>query len=138
MLIEVLVALAVVAVSLASIGAVVATTSRGTRLLEARVARLEMARVVVAALPDRDQLVLGSSSGEIAGHRWRLDVAALEGTEGAAGGGSIGGPTGGEVSSGAASAVAPWVPLTVTATVQSPTGGVLQISTVRLQRRRSQ
>ena len=69
-LIEALVALAIVAASLASIGALIATTARGTRSIEQRLLRLEAARVALTALPDRDQLAPGGVSGELDGHRW--------------------------------------------------------------------
>ena len=36
--------------------------------------RVEAARAIATALPDRDQLKPGSFSGETAGHRWRIDV----------------------------------------------------------------
>src|ERR1700722_11832276 len=72
-LIEALVALAVVATSLSSIGALVATTVRGTRSIERHLTELETARAIEAALPDRAQLVPGNVSGEISGQRWRVD-----------------------------------------------------------------
>jgi general secretion pathway protein I len=116
-LIEVLVALAIVAISLSSIGALIATTVRGTRSIERYLNQFGTARAVIAALPDRDQLVLGNFSGELAGHRWRVDVSPFVDTE-------FGSrqPT-------------PWVPQTVVVTVQSPTGRALYINTVRLRRR---
>jgi general secretion pathway protein I len=114
-LIEALVALAIVAASLASIGALIATTARGTRSIEQRLFRLEAARAAMTALPDRDQLALGSVSGELDGHRWRLEVAPL-----------------------VDAAVNPrelWLPQTVVIAVQSPGRGILEIPTVRLRRR---
>lgn len=116
-LIEVLVALSVVAVSLASIGALIATTVRGTRSLDQRLTRVETARAIATALPDRDQLNPGNFSGETAGHRWRVDVlpfiaANVDPRQ----------PT-------------PWVPQTIVLRVQSPAGPIMQINTVRLRRR---
>jgi general secretion pathway protein I len=113
-IIEVLVALAVVAASLAAIGAVVATTARATRSLEQRVALLQTARAIETGIPRRGQLAPGRSGGEIAGHRWRIDVAPL-----------------------AAGLVenSPWIPLSVVIRVQSPSGAVLELNTVRLRRR---
>jgi general secretion pathway protein I len=116
-LVEVLVALAIVAIALSSIGALIATTVRGTRSIEQYLNQLGSARAVIAALPDRDQLVLGNFSGELAGHRWRVDVSPFIDTEF-----ESRQPT-------------PWVPRTVVVTVQSPTGRTLYINTVRLQRR---
>jgi general secretion pathway protein I len=116
-LIEVLVALSVVAVALASIGALIATTVRGTRSLDLRLTRVETARAIATALPDRDQLNPGNFSGEAAGHRWRVDVlpfvaANVDPRQ----------PT-------------PWVPQTIVLRVQSPAGPIMQINTVRLRRR---
>jgi general secretion pathway protein I len=114
-LIEALVALAIVAASLASIGALIATTARGARSIEQRLFRLEAARAAMTALPDRDQLAPGSVSGELDGHRWRFEVAPLNDAR-----------------------FAPredWLPQTVIITVASPSGGILEIPTVRLHRR---
>jgi general secretion pathway protein I len=116
-LIEVLVALAIVAVSLSSIGALIATTVRGTRSIEHHMTRLATARTIAVSLPHRDQLVPGNFSGEVAGHRWRVDVSPFITT-------NVGPrqPT-------------PWVPQTVVVTVQPPAGAPVQISTIRLHRR---
>jgi general secretion pathway protein I len=111
-IIEALVALAVVAASLAAIGALVATSARGARKLEAHVAMVETARAVVAGLPKRDELALGSLSGELAGHRWRVDVLPFAGDPAAA-----------------------WQPQAVVVTVRSPAGGMLRLDTVRLRKR---
>jgi general secretion pathway protein I len=116
-LIEVLVALAIVAISLSSIGALIATTIRGTRSLEEHWMRLEIARAIATALPERDQLVPGNLSGEIAGHRWRVDVSPFI------------------ADSPARPSSTPWVPQTVVVTVQSLAGTSMQVSTVRLHRR---
>lgn len=116
-LIEVLVALAVVAISLSSIGMLIATTARGTRSIERRLTLLETTRAIVAALPDRDQLALGNFSGGLADHRWRIDVLPFNATN-------------------VDPQQAPkWVPLSVVVTVRSPDGAMLQINTLRLHRR---
>jgi general secretion pathway protein I len=113
----VLVALAVVAVSLSSLGMLIATTTRGTRSIERHLIELETARSILAALPDRDQLAPGNLTGERAGRRWRVDVLPF---------------------------VAPdidpqlttkWTPQAITVTVQSPDGGSTQVETIRLRRR---
>jgi general secretion pathway protein I len=118
-LIEVVVALALVAVALTAIGSLIATTIRGTRSLDQHLSLAETARAVEAALPSRDDLP-ASAAGEMAGHRWRIDVRPFT-----------------------ASFVdprlpSPWVPQTVVVTVRAPDGPVLQINTVRLQRRVAQ
>ena len=118
-LIEVVVALALVAVALTAIGSLIATTIRGTRSLDQHLSLAETARAVEAALPGRDDLP-ASSSGEMAGHRWRIDVRPF---------------TANFVDPRLPS---PWVPQTVVVTVRAPDGPVLQINTVRLQRRMAQ
>ena len=119
-LIEALVALSIVAIAMASLGSLIASTARGVRSIDGHLTRLETARAVMTALPDRDQMALGALSGSIAGHPWRIDVSPL------------------------ATAIsdqklpAQWVPQTVILTVQSPNGAAMQISTIRLQRRDGQ
>jgi general secretion pathway protein I len=116
-LIEVLVALAVVAISLAAIGSLVAANIRATRDLDQRFALLETSQSVATGMPDREQLVPGNISGEIAEHRWRLDVLPFAANF---------------VDPGQAT---PWVPQTVVIRVQSPGGQILRLDTVRLRRR---
>ncbi|MGB9369073.1 MAG: type II secretion system protein [Xanthobacteraceae bacterium] len=115
-LIEVLVALSVVAISLAAIGSLIAVTTRGARAVGLHLTLLETARMIITGLPDRDQLVPGNFSGESAGHRWRVDVLPFD-----------------------ADFVDPtqtnYLPQTVVVRVQSPAGKVLQVSTVRLRRK---
>ena len=116
-IIEALVALAVVAASLAAIGAVIATSVRGVRSLEQHVALVETTRAVASGLPKRDELAVGGFTGESMGHRWRVDISPLSGAAG---------PTANE---------AAWLPQLVAITVRSPSGATLQIDTVRLVRR---
>jgi general secretion pathway protein I len=115
-LIEVLIALAVVSISLAAIGSLMATTLRTMRSIDQRVALVETARAIETGLPDRGELT-GGLTGDLAGHRWRVDVSPF-----------------------IANFVdprlpTPWVPQTVVISVQSPGGAVLQVDTVRLRRR---
>ncbi|MEJ0078889.1 MAG: type II secretion system protein [Alphaproteobacteria bacterium] len=116
-LIEVLVALSVVAISLAAIGSLIAVTTRGARAVGLHLTLVETARSIITGLPDRDQLEVGNLSGESAGHRWRVDVLPFY-----------------------ADFVDPrdptvWMPQTVVVRVQSPAGKVLQLNTVRLRRK---
>jgi general secretion pathway protein I len=115
-LIEVLVALAVVSVSLAAIGSLIAVTTRGVRSIGLHLTLVETARAIVTGLPGRDQLAPGNFSGEAAGHRWRVDVLPFY-----------------------ANFVDPqattWTPETVVVRVQSPSGPILQVNTVKLRRR---
>ena len=119
-LIEVVVALAVVAVSLAAIGSLMATTVRGMRAVDTRLALIETARAIETSLPDRNELKIGNVAGELADHRWRVDVLPFLT-------GNI-----------AAQQSNPWVPQTVIIRVQSPTGAIIEIDTVRLRQRTSQ
>jgi general secretion pathway protein I len=119
-LIEVLVALSVVAVTLAAIGSLIAVTVRGARAVPARLSLIETARAIMTGLPDRDALTVGSFSGELAGHRWRVDVLPFLG--------NIIDPQQPSI----------WVPLTVIVRVQSPTGQIVQLNTVRVRRKTEQ
>jgi general secretion pathway protein I len=116
-LIEVVVALALVAISLTAIGAVATTSARGTRSLEQHLALVETTRLVAATLPKDDQAPLDGLSGEILGHRWRIGVAPFVGS------GIHQIPD------------SPWIPQTVVVRVRSPSGAVYGFETVRLQRR---
>ncbi len=116
-LIEVLVALAVAAASLAAIGSLVATTARGNRSIEQHVALAEIARAIEASFSGQEQLLVGGQVGEIAGYRWRVDVMPFLSFDG-----SI-------------ADRARWLPQHVVVTVTAPSGAVLRIDTVRLQRR---
>ena len=114
-LIEALVALAIVAVALTSIGSLVATSARGAASIQARLTRLEAARTIMSALPGRDELAQGRSSGEVADHSWRIDVLPF---------------TSDDVSQQSHSK---WVPRTVIITVQGPDGAAMRLDTIRLQ-----
>jgi general secretion pathway protein I len=111
-LIEALVALAIIAAVLSSISAVIGTTVKGTRSIDQRLALSGAAETVLAALPARNALKPGRQTGELAGHRWRLDVAPLNAAADAA-------QTG-------------FVPLAVNMRMQAPGGPAIQVTTVRL------
>jgi general secretion pathway protein I len=113
-IVEVLVALAVTATSLGAIGAVAATSARASRTLDQRVALLQTARAVEAGIPRRRDLAVGQTDGEIAGHRWRMEVRPL-----------------------ALDGMPPdplWVPRQVVIRVRAPSGASVTIETVRLAR----
>jgi general secretion pathway protein I len=115
-MIEVLVAIAVVAVVLSSIGALVATTTRGVGSIEQHVVLMETARTISAGLRSREPLAAGGLSGEMYGNRWRVAASPM-----------------------AESPVLPdsratWIPQLMTIRVQSPSGAIVDIKTVRLQR----
>lgn len=113
-LIEALVALAIIAAVLSSIGAVIATTVKGTRSIDQRLALAGTAETLLATLPARDLLKPGRQSGELAGHRWRIDVAPMNVPD-----------------SGDAPARR-FVPLAVNMRMQAPGGPAIHITTVRL------
>ena len=114
-LIEVLVALAIVAAVLSSIGAVIATSVKGTRSIDQRLALTGAAETLLAELPARNLLKPGRQSGQLEGHRWRIDVSPMD------------------------TSVADdppqnprFVPLAVTMRLQAPDGPTIQLTTVRL------
>ena len=120
-IIEVLIALAIVAVSVVAIGSVMATNVRGVRSLEQHVALLQTARTVMtAAIPSRAELRPGAVSGQTDDYRWTIDVSPL------GGGWTV------------PDADVPWVPELVRVRVRSPTGAVSDIRTVRLMQRPSE
>ena len=114
-LIEALVALAIVAAVLGSIGTVIATTVKGTRGIDQRLELSGTAESLLAALPARTLLKPGRQSGDLAGHRWRIDVS----------------PMNVAVASDAPQ-TGRFVPLAVTMRLQSPVGPAMQVTTVRL------
>jgi general secretion pathway protein I len=115
-LIEVVVTLAVIAALLLSIGSLVSVAVRGTHALDDHLVLVETARAIEAGLPDRDNLSVGTLSGERDGQLWRVDVLPFPGALDA-------------------QAKTDWVPLTASITVQTPDGTRFSITTVRLGRR---
>jgi general secretion pathway protein I len=116
-IIEALVALVVVAVSLAAIGSVVAANVRNTHTVESRLDLLQTARGIVAGLPDRGALKPGDLRGQSGDYSWRVDVM----------------PFAADFVDPAAST--PWVPQAVVVRVEAPSGEILRLDTVRLRRR---
>jgi general secretion pathway protein I len=114
-LIEALVALAIVAAVLSSIGAVIATTVKGTRSIDQHLALTGVAETLLASLPARNLLKPGRQSGETAGHRWRIDVAPMDVP----------------VAEGPPQTLR-FVPLAISMRLQAPGGPAMQITTVRL------
>jgi general secretion pathway protein I len=113
----VLVALAVVAVSIVAIGSVMSTNIRGVKTLENHVALMQGAQAVLAtAIPPRKELVPGALSGQLGDFLWRVDI----------------GPVGGDW---LAKDVVPWIPELVRIQVRSPSGATVDLETVRLMRR---
>jgi general secretion pathway protein I len=120
-IIEVLIALVIVAVSIVAIGSVMSTNARGVRALESHVALLESAQTVFAtAIPPRKELAPGTLSGQLRDFRWQVDI----------------GPVGSDwVVEGADVA---WIPELVKIRVRSPSGATVNLETVRLMHRPAQ
>ena len=116
-LIEVLVALAVIAATLTAIGSLVAVSMRGAQSIGQRLAFRETLRALVTSMPDARDGDAGTKTGVAAGFRWRLDIAPFVAT--------FVDPR----------APTPWQPEAVVITVRSPSGQQLQINTIRLRRR---
>jgi len=120
-LLEVLMALAVIAVSIVAIGSVMSTNVRGVQVLENHVALMQSAQTVLAtAIPPRRQLVPGTRSGQLHDFRWQVDVD----------------PVGGDWA--AENVDVAWIPELVTIRVRSPSGAAVELKTVRLMHRPQQ
>jgi general secretion pathway protein I len=116
-LIEVLIALAIVAVSLVAIGAVVATNMRGVGVLEQHAALIAAEQAALeTAIPDHDHLVSGTVEGVTGADRWRVQVSPLG--------------AGWDVAAGKAG----WVPELVTLRLRAASGAIVELRTVRLAR----
>jgi general secretion pathway protein I len=114
-IIEVLVALAIVAVSVVAIGSLMATNVRGVRSLEQHVSLAQATRAAMAAgLPARADLQPGTTSGQLEGYHWTVDVTSL--------GGNWTVPD----------ADVPWIPELVRIRVRAASGAMSDIRTVRL------
>jgi general secretion pathway protein I len=119
-LIEVLIALALVAVAVVAIGSLMGTSARGVRSLERHVALTQAARsVMTTGIPPRDELQPGTTSGKADDYRWSIDVSPL------GGGWTL------------PDADIAWDPELVRIRVTSPTGAVSDIRTIRLMPRPS-
>jgi general secretion pathway protein I len=117
-IIEVLIALAVVAIGIAAIGSVMSTNVRGVRSLEQHLALVQTARNAMATeIPPRAEIGPGVLSGRLNDHRWQIDI----------------GPMGGSWT--LLDADVRWIPELVKIHVQSPSGGAFDLQTVRLMHR---
>jgi general secretion pathway protein I len=113
-LIEVLIAITVLAVVLGAVGAVVGNTVRAIRSVDRRLPLLETAQSLIASLPTRDALQPGTQTGTSGEFRWRIDAVLLNRN----------------VPDDAKEAK--WMPLAITVRVQGGEGPPLRLDTVRL------
>jgi general secretion pathway protein I len=121
-ILEVLIALAIVVVSIVAIGSVMSINSRGVVALENHVALVETAQTVLAtAIPLPTELAPGTLGGELRNYRWQVDVSPLGGDWEPTNDSKVG-----------------WTPELVKIHVRSPTGAQVDLSTVRLMPRRQQ
>ncbi|HUZ92348.1 MAG TPA: prepilin-type N-terminal cleavage/methylation domain-containing protein [Methylocella sp.] len=113
-LIEILVALAVAAICLAAIGSLMAGNMRGSGRIVQHIALVETMREVETGLPDRAGLSTGTLTGDMHGQSWSVDSAPFAG--------DVGNPRAAKF----------WTPQMISVTVQSASGAVLQLETIRL------
>jgi general secretion pathway protein I len=126
-LIEVLVAIAVLAVVLGAIGAVVGNTVRTIRSVDRRLPLLETAQSLIASLPARNALQPGTQSGTSGEFRWRIDAVLLNS--------NVPDNNAAAALSAAATGTPPkvsWTPLAITVRVQGSEGPPVRLDTVRL------
>ena len=117
-IIEVLIALAIVAVSIVAIGSVMSTNARGVRALESRVALMQTAQTVLATeVPPRKELRPGVRTGQLHDFRWQIDI----------------GPVGGDWI--VDNADVAWMPELVKVRVRAASGAAVELETVRLMQR---
>ena len=120
-IIEALVALAIVTISVAAIGSVMGSASRGARQLEQHVALVQAAyNALWFSFPSRSPPLSGGQSGQSMEHVWRADVEPFA------------------MDFGAPTAKVLWVPQRIRLQVQSSSGATIDLETVRLFRRRSE
>jgi general secretion pathway protein I len=115
-LIEVLVALVIVAISLAALASLMSSNRRVAASLDTHLSLVETARGIETALPDRAALA-GNSAGESGDYRWGVFVRPFVS--------NLVDPQ----------LPTPWIPQAVTIRVRSPEGVSVEVNTVRLQAR---
>jgi len=115
-MIEAVVALAVVATVLASIGSLIAVARTGTRTLEQRVALSEALRLVSVTVPPAEQWAGTEQSGNAAGFAWRAAIFPF-------------------VEQDPIETSSIWIPLRVVVQVRAPSGAVSSVETIQLVKR---
>jgi general secretion pathway protein I len=128
-LIEVLIAIALLAVVLGAVGELAGTTMKGIRSVDQRLPLLETAQSLLASLPDRAALKPGSQSGGTGGLQWRIDVVPIAVTL------PVAAQPAATTVIGAPQAPPPapkWQPYEITVRVQGSDGPPVTLDTVRL------
>lgn len=120
-LIEALVALAVVASCLTAIASLTAANLRVVAKSDQRAGLVAALRSVETGLPDRIDLKPGRILGEKLGQEWSVEIRPFE-----------------EAAAANPRAAALWTPEAIALTARSPSGAILTIDTIRLQRRSEQ
>lgn len=115
-MIEAVVALAIVSIVLAAIGSLVASNVRGAHHLEQHVALTQTARLIASGIPRGGEPGPNDLAGEVSGYRWQMRISPF-------------------LDGGAVVAESPFIPERVELRVQSPTGAIVSLETVRLQNR---
>lgn len=135
-LIEALVALAVVAAVLSSIGYAIASAVRGTRMIAQRIVLAGVAEDLVAGLAARDGLAPGRQSGRGDGYEWRIDVAPIAPPREPQQplGNALQSPGNPQQAPGNVQQAVRWMPLAVNLRLQAANGAELRLTTVRLVR----
>jgi general secretion pathway protein I len=116
-LVEALAALTIMAIGMAAIGELSNANMRSSLYFERHLAEIQTARKIIAGLPSRKDLPDGTLTGVLDSHEWRIDAAPFP------------------------NALVPanpatdWRPQYVALRVRAPTGGVVEIDTIRLRKR---
>ena len=113
-LIEALAALAVMGAGLAAIGTLASSSLHAGLYAERHLAEIETARKIIAGMPSRDALPVGRLTGALDAHDWRIDSTL------------IGAP--------AAAGDTLWTPQRIEVSIQSLSGAILKIDTIRRRR----
>ena len=117
-LVEQLVVITIIAITLAAIGSLLSSTSRGARQVEQRMLLVQATNSLLAnGMPSRNNVAAAEINGEYFEHRWAMKFSPWQAESGIV-------PTAG----------ARWVPLRVDLHVQGPSGAVAHLQTIRLQK----
>jgi general secretion pathway protein I len=116
-LVEALAALAIMAIGIAAIGELSNASMRSSLYFERHLAEIETARKIISGLPSRKDLPDGTLTGVLDSHEWRVDAAPFPNALVPA------------------NAASDWRPQYVALRVIAPTGGVVEIDTIRLRKR---